>query len=133
MVHLNGELARFGNSLYSSWVAHGTGMIVAIAILLVIRRYRVLPSSGIGSVPLWAYLGGIAGAITVVLTSQAVNSPVGLAGTLALGLVGQAFFGIVADRFGLLGLQNRQPRMHDFIALFLVLAGSMLILFARVG
>lgn len=131
MVQLNGTLARFSNSFYSSWVAHGTGMIAAFIILVIVRKYRVLPIRGAKALPFWAYLGGIAGAITVILTSHGVNSPVGLAGTLALGLVGQAFFGLIADRFGLLGLPKRPLRIHDFAALCLVLMGSMVILFSR--
>lgn len=131
MVQLNGTLARFSNSFYSSWVAHGSGMVAALIILVIVRKYRVLPLRGAKAVPFWAYLGGIAGAITVILTSHGVNSPVGLAGTLALGLVGQAFFGLIADRFGLLGLPKRRLRIHDFAALCLVLMGSMVILYSR--
>ncbi|MBB4526630.1 UNVERIFIED_ORG: uncharacterized membrane protein YdcZ (DUF606 family), partial [Rhizobium sophorae] len=40
MVHLNGELARYGNPLFSSWTAHGTGIIAAVILLLVVHRRR---------------------------------------------------------------------------------------------
>jgi len=80
------------------------------------------------SAPLWAYLGGISGAVTVMLTSFAVNSPIALSGTLALGLAGQVGFGLAADRWGLFGLPARRPGGRDFAALGLILAGSLLII-----
>ena len=78
--------------------------------------------------PFWAYLGGISGAATVVLSSFAVNSPVGLPGTMALGLAGQLAFSASADKWGLFGLQKRSLTARDFAALALVLTGSTLII-----
>lgn len=132
MVQFNGALAHHGNSLFSSWTAHATGTVAALLFLLVLPRRR--PSSGPKPpAPLWAYLGGLSGAATVVLSSMAVNSPAGLPGTLALGLAGQLVFGLVADGWGLFGLPKRRITFRDFLALALVLAGSLLILLAGRG
>lgn len=129
MVQFNGALAHYGNSLFSSWTAHATGTVAALLFLLVLPRRR--PSSEPRPpAPLWAYLGGLSGAATVVLSSMAVNSPAGLPGTLALGLAGQLVFGLVADGWGLFGLPKRRITLRDFTALALVLAGSLLILLA---
>lgn len=129
MVQFNGALAHYGNSLFSSWTAHATGTVAALLFLLVLPRRR--PSSEPRPpAPLWAYLGGLSGAATVVLSSMAVNSPAGLPGTLALGLAGQLVFGLVADGWGLFGLPKRRITIRDFAALALVLAGSLLILLA---
>ncbi|MFS2174376.1 DMT family transporter [Rhizobium pisi] len=132
MVHLNGELARYGNPLFSSWTAHGTGIIAAIILLLLIHR-RGTPTLGkAAGAPLWAYFGGISGAATVILTSTAVNSPLGLSGTLALGLAGQVAFSVAADSWGLFGLQKRRPDPRDVAALGLVITGAaLIILFGR--
>lgn len=73
--------------------------------------------------PWWAYLGGISGAATVILTSTAVNSPLGLSGTLALGLAGQVAFSVAADSWGLFGLPKRHPDTQDIVALGLVVMG----------
>lgn len=132
MVQFNGALAHHGNSLFSSWTAHATGTVAALLFLLVLPRRR--SSSGPRPpAPLWAYLGGLSGAATVVLSSMAVNSPAGLPGTLALGLAGQLVFGLVADGWGLFGLPKRRITFRDFLALALVLAGSLLILLAGRG
>lgn len=40
MVHFNGELAHYGNAVFSAWVAHGTGTIAAVILLTVLYRHR---------------------------------------------------------------------------------------------
>lgn len=127
MVHLNGELARYGNALFSSWVAHGTGAIAAALALALLRRHPLRRQGG-ETLPPWAFLGGLSGGATVILTSIAVNSPLALAGTLALGLVGQSVFSLAADKFGLFGLARRMPDPRDLLSLALIVAGSCLIL-----
>jgi transporter family-2 protein len=127
MVHWNGELARAGNPLFSSWIAHGTGTVAALVLLALF--YRIAGKSDRSApAPFWAYLGGISGAATVILSSLAVNSPVGLPGTMAVGLAGQLAFSFSADKWGLFGLPTRQLTAQDFVALTLVLTGSMLII-----
>lgn len=132
MVDFNGLVGLHGGALYSSWVAHGTGTVAAIVFLALLR---FLPDSPAATdrphAPLWAYLGGVSGAVTVMLTSTAVNSPLALSGTLALGLAGQVLFSLAADRWGLFGLPKRIPRLKDFAALALIFAGSMIIIFGQ--
>jgi transporter family-2 protein len=128
MIHFNGELARYGNALFASWTAHGTGTVAALIFLAVFRRRAPAGDAPKARTPFWAYLGGLSGAATVMLASAAVNSPLALSGTLALGLVGQMIFSLAADRWGLFGLPMRRPGARDFAALGLVLAGSAIII-----
>lgn len=134
MVDFNGLVGLYGGVLYSSWVAHGTGTVAAILFISVLRLRPA--SGGTGTrpaAPLWAYLGGISGAVTVMLTSASVNTPLALSGTLALGLAGQVGFSLASDRWGLFGLPRRIPRARDFLALALILGGSLIIIFANRG
>lgn len=131
MVHFNGELGRYGNALFSSWGAHGTGTVAAILFLALLYRRRDRNTAERLPAPFWAYLGGLSGAATVMLTSLAVNSPLALAGTLALGLAGQVVFSLGADLWGLFGLPRRRPTLRDLAALALILAGSALIILFR--
>lgn len=132
MVDFNGLVGLHGGALYSSWVAHGTGTVAAIVFLALLRFLPDgPPKSDRPHAPLWAYLGGVSGAVTVMLTSTAVNSPLALSGTLALGLAGQVLFSLAADRWGLFGLPKRIPRLKDFAALALIFAGSMIIIFGQ--
>lgn len=133
MVYFNGELGRYGNALFSSWAAHGTGTIAAVILLAVLWRRRPTATEGKPRAPLWAYLGGLSGGATVMLTSTAVNTPLALAGTLALGLAGQVAFGLAADRWGLFGLPRRDLSPRDVGALALIIAGSALIILFGMG
>lgn len=128
MVHFNGELGRYGNALFASWAAHGTGTVAALALLALLHPWRHRETAIKPPAPLWAYLGGLSGAVTVMLTSHAVNTALALSGTLALGLAGQVAFGLAADRWGLFGLPARRLDGRDAAALGLILAGSALII-----
>jgi len=130
MVDLNGQLGHYGDALFASWAAHGTGTVAAIVLLAALRALRRSAAAGEAKprAPLWAYLGGISGAVTVVLTAMTVNSPLALSGTLALGLAGQVVFSLAADRWGLFGLPKRRPEWRDGAALGLIVIGSGLII-----
>ncbi len=65
-------------------------------------------------------------ALTVMLTSTAVNSRLALSGTLALGLAGQAGDSLPADRFGWFGLPGRTIGVQQFATFGLMLAGMWL-------
>jgi bacterial/archaeal transporter family-2 protein len=130
MVLCNGTVAAHGTPLFASLAAHGTGALAATLILALVPGRR---PAATGAAPLWAYLGGLSGAVTVMLTSVTVNSALALSGTLALGLAGQVGFGLVADRFGLFGLASRRLPPRDAGVLALIVAGSLLIIFGRGG
>lgn len=133
-VFINAEAGRYGGALYSSWLAHGTGTIAAIIVLALIWfRNRPAVTAIRNKAPLWAYLGGISGAATVMLTSTTVNTPLALAGTLALGLAGQVAFSLAADQWGLFGLPRRRLTLRDAAAVALIVSGSLLIIFIGMG
>lgn len=135
MVLLNGLMASYTTPFFASLAAHGTGTVAAGLALIAVWGLRPGPRgpdrvAPRGRAPLWAYLGGLSGAVTVMLTSITVNSALALTGTLALGLAGQVVFGLVCDRYGLLGLARRMPAPRDLAALGLIAAGALLIIFA---
>lgn len=125
MLLTNGTLAQYGTLLFSSWVPHSTGTVLAIIILLVLRPARV----SVKRPPLWAYLGGVSGGLTVVATSAAMNSALALSGTIALGLAGQIVFSLVADAKGMFGLPQHMPKWRDFAGLGLICAGALVLIF----
>lgn len=133
MTHFNGMLGHYGGAFFASWTAHAAGTVAAVLfIALLLRRGegRALK----GRAPFWAYLGGISGAVTVIFIAEAVNSPLALSGTLALGLAGQVAFSLAADQWGLFGLPRRRLMLKDLAALGLIAAGSaLIILFAKGG
>lgn len=136
-IFVNGEAGRLGGPMFSSWLAHGVGTVVAVIFLAVVwrgqRAATAEATAKIGKAPLWAYIGGLCGAVTVMLTSISVNSPLALAGTLALGLAGQVVLSLAADFWGLLGLPKRKLDLRDAGAVILIAAGSLLIIIFGLG
>ncbi|CFR19309.1 Uncharacterized protein conserved in bacteria [Yersinia kristensenii] len=133
MIMVNSYLARYNSPLFASWLAHGSGAIVAwISLMIVMSRRRVKPKQGTASSgPWWRYFGGIPGALTVLLAAITVNSPLALSGTLALMLAGQLLFGLLSDSRGWFGVIKHSFVRRDFIAVVLVLTGSAILIFAR--
>ena len=68
-----------------------------------------------------------------MLTSTTVNTPLALAGTLALGLAGQVVLSLAADFWGLLGLPRRRLDWRDAGAVVLIAGGSLLIILFGLG
>lgn len=136
-VFFNGEAGRYGGGIFSSWQAHGVGTVVAMLLLAIIWRKERAKAAAAKAIhrkaPLWAYLGGVFGGLTVILTSYSVNSPIALGGTLAIGLVGQFALSLAADHWGLLGLPKRKLDLRDGAAVLLISAGSMIIILFGVG
>lgn len=125
MVLCNAEVTRHSDALLGSLAPHATGTVAAALLLALLpRRGR-----SVGGAPAWAYLGGLSGAVTVMLSSLAANTALALSGTLALGLVGQAAFGLAADRWGLLGMPRRRPTARGLLSLALILGGSAILIF----
>ncbi|MGR6920871.1 DMT family transporter [[Actinomadura] parvosata] len=129
MTQTNAVLARHTDALYASWAAHAIGAVVALLLVLALGRRRPPPmrAGRDGRTPRWYYLGGIPGALVVVLSAVAVNSELALAGTIALMLTGQVVFGTAADRLGLLHTPRRRVTAMDLAVAGCVLAGSVLI------
>ena len=125
MVLFNGTLAAYGSLFFASWVPHLTGTVAALLFLAILHPKR----AEVTRPPLWVYLGGVSGAVTVMLTSATLNSALALSGTIALGLAGQMVFSLFADMRGLFGLPQRTPQPRDFVSLSFIIAGSLILIF----
>ena len=135
MISLNSQVAQHSSPWMASWIAHGIGGVVALVVIRLVsggssRRGNRAPSAP--KAPKWAYLGGLPGAMTVVLAAICVNSPLGLSATLVLGLTGQILTGMLSDRFGWFGLPRRPLGFRDLQVAAVVLAGSGLLILSKV-
>ena len=133
MIAVNSELAAFSSPLLASWFAHGIGAVTSFLVLLAVnalmgKKISLLPKS---ETPIWAYLGGIPGAFTVILAAITVNSPLGLSGSIVLIMAGQVLFGLISDTFGLFGLRKRLMNNNDVIGLVFMGAGCLITMFGR--
>jgi Uncharacterized protein conserved in bacteria len=132
MTQVNAVLARYTDAVFASWAAHGIGAVVALGLAVAAgrgARRRGRRGDDAGRVPLWYHLGGMPGAVVVILSAVTVNGGLALAGTIALMLTGQVIFGMVLDRYGLLHLPRRRVTAVDLAVAACVLAGSVLIVF----
>lgn len=138
MILFNSTLAKHTSPLYSSWIAHGVGSIAALVLIFLFTKMfhsrinNIKETKNIAKKSsFWLYSGGIPGAFTVILASVSINSKLGLSGTLAMMLLGQIIFGIICDSFGLFGTCKKRFNMKDFMVIFFVLTGSLIIIFIR--
>lgn len=132
MIHLNSQLAQVTSPINASWIAHGIGAVVALLLLHLLKPNQVSVEVKRNVLPRWYWLGGIPGALTVVLASLTVNSSIGLSGTLALGLIGQFGFSMPCEHFGLFKLSKYRFTLIDMTPILLVVTGSFLLIFNRV-
>lgn len=131
MIGLNSQLYFYVSPLTASWIAHGTGAVAALAMLLLLTRRRPKQPSAAPGVPWWAYLGGISGAVLVVLAVITVNSFLGITGTLVLSIVGQVVFGQVSDQYGWFGLEKHPVTRARLLSVIPIVIGSVLIVVAK--
>ncbi|MGB0893695.1 MAG: DMT family transporter [Parashewanella sp.] len=137
MVHFNGHLAQLTTPTLSSWFAHVIGALASLLLIFAIKAIRknkqdMTSEHSNGKPPFWAYLGGVPGALIVVFSGFTVNSELGLAGTLVLALVGQIIWGVACDKFGWFGVAKRSITRAQVSSIFLILLGSMLIIWVQV-
>lgn len=133
MITTNSYLATWNSPLIASWFAHGSGALVAWILLM--AKLRPVPGGTApapeAKPPLWSYLGGIPGALTVLLAAIAVNSPLALAGTLGLMLTGQILFGLFSDLRGWFGVIKCRFSVLDLFSIALILCGSAILIIYR--
>ncbi|NNE04987.1 MAG: DMT family transporter [Xanthomonadales bacterium] len=126
MIFLNGALAAAIGPVEGSLVVHGVGLLVASALVFLIRETSATPGL---KAPWWAYLGGAFGAVLVIISGITVNSEIGVAGTISMLLLGQVLAGMLTDQFGWFGLPRRRVTLLDLAQVVLVLGGSGLLLY----
>jgi transporter family-2 protein len=126
-IFINGRLAGHLSPAWSSLVVHFVGIFGSWFLWrLLARGGGLLPFSS--AAPRWAYLGGLGGAVIVLLANTTVNSVIGLVGSLSLMILGQAVFAILIDINGWLGMQKRAISPGDLLQVLCLMTGSFLII-----
>lgn len=135
MIRFNSQLAESSSPMVASWLAHGIGAFFALLLLVISRVLKNKQNENREVTqtlaPKWSYFGGVPGALVVIVAAITVNSDIGLAGTLVLGLIGQIIFGFICDGWGLFGVEKKRMTVQQVKKVSLIVAGSMLIIFFR--
>lgn len=114
---INSNLAKIIGILQGTFINYIIGLLFSLIFLLLSSEFLRIPSIKFGSIPLWAYLGGLLGVLVVVLSSYITPKISAFYLTLLI-FIGQLFSGIIIDYFTLNGLS-----IGKVIGGFLVLLG----------
>ncbi len=101
----------------------GTAALVAISFVL---RGGLGSFGKLGSVPWWALVGGLLGAVYVFVALEAVRT-LGATGLTAAVITGQLTMSLIVDRFGLVGVVKTPITLHRVLGVVLLIAGVALV------
>ncbi len=123
---LNANLKTALNSAaWSGFISYSVGL-ACMAVLVVAMRDPMPTLSIAGRVPVWAWTGGIFGAIFII--GGIVLIPLlGAATYIALLIAGQMLTSLAFDHFGLFGLEQRSADLTRLIGAALLITGVVLI------
>jgi transporter family-2 protein len=100
--------------------------LVALVLVAVASGARMAPGSA-ATVPAWAWLGGLLGAIYVAATTV-LGPRLGAAALLALTLAGQMAAALVVDHLGAIGFPQNPVTPARLLGTALLVAGVLLIM-----
>ncbi len=123
---MNGVLRQ---SLSNPWLASIVSFVPVVAFLLVLWFClpRPMPTAeGISTMPWWAPLGGLVGALAVVCGLLFVDK-VGAGAFAGLTITANILMSLAIDQFGLFGVEQHQMGLGRSIGAGLMVAGIALI------
>jgi transporter family-2 protein len=120
--NLRGEL---NSAVWSGFMSYVLGLLCMVLLAIVMRE--PIPAAGVvARIPVWAWSGGLFGAIFIVL-SILVAKQLGAATLIALLVTGQMIASIIIDHFGWLGLTQRPIDLPRLVGSILLIGGVILI------
>jgi transporter family-2 protein len=123
---LNANLRNELNSaVWSGFMSYFLGLLCMVLLAVALRE--PIPSTAVlARIPLWAWTGGLFGAVFIGL-SIIVAYKLGAAALIALLVTGQMIAAVVLDHFGSLGLPQRPIDASRIIGVGLLVGGVLLI------
>ena len=123
---INAKLSEgFDNALWATAVSFVVGTFGLLVWIAATRQLGAANWSGALSLPWWAWLGGLLGAVYVTATIVTVPI-VGPTALVVLLIFGQMAAGTVMDHFGIL-TETQPVNLPKLLGLGLVLAGTWLV------
>jgi transporter family-2 protein len=125
-VGMNMTIARVvGTPLWASVANFGVGLVALVVTAIVIGS-RPAPGT-IGQVPLWAWFGGVLGAVYVASVTL-LGPRIGGMTMVALVITGQLMAALAVDHFGVLGYPQIPVSSTRLLGAALLLAGALLVM-----
>mgnify|MGYP000386246409 CR=1 FL=1 len=123
---LNGMLARALGSAYGAAAISIAVAFVSILLLVIFTGWGEIGRRSLGSVPWWVYLSGTVGA-AFVAAGAAIAPVTGALVFFVCIVAGQLVGSMLADHFGVFGLEVRAMSVWRISGLLLVLGGAVLV------
>ncbi|HZZ16190.1 MAG TPA: DMT family transporter [Candidatus Sulfotelmatobacter sp.] len=123
---LNANLrAGLDSAAWSGFMSYFLGLICMVGLAALLRD-PIPPAATIARVPLWAWSGGIFGAIFIGLSIITIPK-LGGAAYIALLVTGQMVAAITVDHYGWLGVAERHTDLPRMLGVALLVGGVVLI------
>jgi transporter family-2 protein len=123
---INSNLAKSTGDLPAATVSFLVGTIALLLLVVVIGKAGGLTHAADSDVRWYYLLGGLLGAVYVANALVAVNS-IGAGGVAAATVAGQLTASVIADRLGVLGLEQVSLSPARILGVVLLLAGTVLV------
>lgn len=121
---LNAGLSRATGQLPAALVSFLVGALAIGAVVILSGQVSGLVDAG--DVRWYYLLGGLCGAVWITTSLIAIES-LGAGGVVAATITGQLTGAVVADRLGILGLQETPITVGRALGVFLLIAGTYLV------
>ena len=124
---VNARLGReMGSPLIGALISFLVGTVSLILVIVASRAFPNLSAVTFGKIPVWAWVGGIIGAVYVTLALLAAPR-LGFALFTAAAIAGQLITSLILDHFGLLGAERHPVSLMRLLGVALLVAGIALI------
>lgn len=122
---INATLSRAaGSSINAALMSFLVGTVALVGIAM---AQRVAPDLSMArTLPWWAWLGGLCGAVFVTGAAYAVPR-LGVASMLTLGIASQLMMAVALDHVGALGIPARSVSGSRLLGIALVIAGALIV------
>ncbi|AIM16970.1 MULTISPECIES: DMT family transporter [Neobacillus] len=113
---INGGLGKKAGVLEAAFISFGIGTLALFFTVIFFGKGNLFV---VTTVPKWQLIGGLLGAIYVIVAVFSVPK-IGVAPTLAAVIAGQIIMGIIIDHFGLFGGTRIPIDMKKIVAMVLL-------------
>lgn len=121
---MNAGMARATGSLPAALISFTVGLLAIGAIVTVSGQVGGLAEAP--GVPWYYWLGGLCGALWITLSLIAISS-LSAGGVVAATISGQLTGAVIADRLGILGLEQTAITPGRLLGVVLLIAGTLLV------
>lgn len=122
----NAALGRaLGHPLWATLVSLLISLLVLLPVLLSLRVPAPLLGQA-GQLPLWGWLGGVAGVI-YISAALLITPRLGATGFIVCVIAGQMLASLLIDHFGLVGLPLKEINLGRIAGVLLILIGMLVV------